>query len=124
MLLAKWLLSGGVPRNLTPEGTPVSRQDTAAALLRRIKANPVRRRPTPMAARNRQALINALETARRAVCAYGPDARTCDCKYGLVPDNGHDFQPAVLHSEETGCPELRDMIHAIQAELDAAAEAA
>lgn len=92
--------------------------DRAAELLRRMKADPTKRRPSSWTPTLRQNLIDALEEARKAVCAYGPLARTCDCKYGLVPDNGYDWQPAMLGSEQTGCPELRDLIRAIRAEME------
>lgn len=52
----------------------------------------------------RERLLEAVTKMRRAVCAYGPNAQECDCKYGAS---------AVGHmstgSEETGCPELRSI---------------
>ena len=50
----------------------------------------------------KEALFITLETARRAICCYAGDP--CDCKYGRRPDTQ---APA---SEQTGCPELRDLI--------------
>lgn len=50
------------------------------------------------------ALATALEAVRRRICAYGPQARTCDCKFGISLDG-------IGYSEQTGCPELREMIH-------------
>jgi hypothetical protein len=46
---------------------------------------------------NRKALVVALERVRKAVCQYS--GSKCDCKYG-----------ASISGEETGCPELRDVI--------------
>lgn len=89
--------------------TPAS---MAAQLLAQIKADPARRKPTYCTNDNRRALIAALEAARKAVCGYaGP---TCDCKYGLVPGGA---EPYGLGSEETGCPEIRDLIRLVNAEL-------
>lgn len=52
----------------------------------------------------RETLLAAVTKMRRSVCAYGPNAQECDCKYGAS---------AVGHlstgSEETGCPELRSI---------------
>lgn len=45
----------------------------------------------------RKELIEALERVRKAVCQYS--GSRCDCKYG-----------ASIRGEETGCPELRDVI--------------
>jgi hypothetical protein len=50
-------------------------------------------------------LAYAVEMARRRVCAYSDgrhDAR-CDCKYRLPG------RPVT--SEQTGCPELRELVH-------------
>lgn len=52
-----------------------------------------------------EALAHALEAVRRRVCAYGPDAQRCDCKYGLTTE-----QKDRLGSERTGCPELRSAV--------------
>lgn len=59
------------------------------------------------------ALAATLEMVRRGVCAYGPLATTCDCKYGM----GKQITPAGeisgikrFNSEMTGCPELRSVI--------------
>jgi hypothetical protein len=47
--------------------------------------------------------LAALRLAQRAVCTYmGP---TCDCKYGASGEG-----------EQTGCPELRDLIDRYDAE--------
>ncbi len=54
-------------------------------------------------------VIRGLEAVRRSVCAYGPNADRCDCKYGRSDK---------IQGEQTGCPELRaaiDMIMAIHA---------
>lgn len=93
---------------------------SAADLLRQMREDPRRRRPTPYTARNRDRLIAALEAARRSVCAYGPEARTCDCKYGMFPPAADaPFQgPKFLGSEETGCPELRDLIRTLEREAE------
>lgn len=68
----------------------------------------------------RQHLINALEAARRDVCAYGPHAATCDCKYGLMPAVGEALSSNARNCshrncEHTGCPELRDEINRLRA---------
>ncbi len=51
------------------------------------------------------ALAHALEAVRRRTCVYGPDAVTCDCKYGLTTAAAER-----LGSERSGCPELRSTI--------------
>lgn len=56
------------------------------------------------------ALAEALEAARRRVCAYNwppyeSDVR-CDCKYGSSVKEKTSYG-----SESTGCPELREMIY-------------
>ena len=56
-------------------------------------------------ARRKQRLQEALEEARREVCAYNPYGPTCDCKSGLV--GAQRFGDS---TEMTGCPEIRDMI--------------
>lgn len=71
---------------------------------------------------DRMALAMTLEQLRRQVCCYGGGNR-CDCKYGLRVERG-----AVLNefgvknpegtarsagSEQTGCPELREIIHSL-----------
>lgn len=85
----------------------------------------------------RKALAQTLEALRRRVCAYGGGTR-CDCKYGLTvaddvkveragafgtSDNGirvtrfdsktrqHVEVEDRGASEQTGCPELREIIH-------------
>jgi hypothetical protein len=54
-------------------------------------------------------LARTLEAIRRRVCAYNMGIRNedvrCDCKYGLT------FDSSRRGSEETGCPELRELIH-------------
>lgn len=64
---------------------------------------------------DKEELAKALELVRRRVCAYGGGLNghgTCDCKYGLDIDkqvSGEvDYTP---WSEQTGCPELRSVIH-------------
>lgn len=62
-------------------------------------------------------LLDALEEARKAVCCYSPLARTCDCKYGLIPPTD-PAEPVPLNAincthrncEHTGCPEIRSMM--------------
>lgn len=54
-------------------------------------------------------LAKTLEVIRRQVCAYNwgqvdGDVR-CDCKYGLTLGTDTRFG-----SEQTGCPELRELI--------------
>ena len=75
------------------------------------------------------ALAMALESVRRGICAYGGGNR-CDCKYGIRPERGaeiHEFgishpdkqaegrmsfyRGVTGNSEQTGCPELREIIH-------------
>ena len=48
--------------------------------------------------RSKQEIIEGLENLRKAICGYGPNAPTCDCKYG---------GSRIAHSEQTGCPEVR-----------------
>lgn len=55
-------------------------------------------------------LAAALELVRRRICAYGPLATTCDCKYGLGKYILPKGDPGYVNSEETGCPELRSVI--------------
>jgi hypothetical protein len=52
-------------------------------------------------------LIANLETLRRRLCEYGPDAERCDCKYG-----------ASGRSEQSGCPELRLAIEWVKGNAD------
>lgn len=83
---------------------------------------------------DRVVLAMTLEAIRRQVCCYGGGNR-CDCKYGLMPDihavvhefgisrgekspqrttlTGPDYYIGVKNenSEQTGCPELRELIH-------------
>lgn len=70
-----------------------------------------------------QILLDALEKARQEVCHYGPHARTCDCKWGLVPPT----DPAAVvpinaihcthrNCEHSGCPELRNLMGRIKRE--------
>lgn len=66
---------------------------------------------------DRVELAMTLEALRRQVCCYGGGNR-CDCKYGLRPDLGADVQEFGVigsktygNSEQTGCPELREIIH-------------
>lgn len=73
--------------------------------------------PNRLAPDPHQVLIDALEQARREVCGYGPLARTCDCKYGLIlpTDPAEPVLPSATHCthrscEHTGCPEIRSMV--------------
>ena len=50
-------------------------------------------------------IIAGLEGIRKCLCAYGPHASTCDCKYGGPKNDG---------GEETGCPELRAAIEILK----------
>lgn len=62
-------------------------------------------------------LIQALETARREVCSYSPLARTCDCKYGLLPVDPMPTTAARCrhnNCEHNGCPDLRQMIQRVR----------
>ena len=70
-----------------------------------------------------QILLDALEEARKRVCHYGPHARTCDCKWGLVPsgDPAEVVPVNAIHCthrncEHSGCPELRDLMNRIKRE--------
>ena len=47
-------------------------------------------------------LYEQLESARRHICVYNRDP--CDCKYGRISISSPS-------GEQTGCPELRDLIH-------------
>lgn len=49
-------------------------------------------------------LAKALEAVRRRICAYGGNGR-CDCKYGAHSTFTRRGR------EETGCPELAELIH-------------
>lgn len=53
-------------------------------------------------------LASALEYVRRRTCAYGPNARRCDCKQGAGKALTKGGSP---DSEQTGCTELREVIH-------------
>ena len=55
-----------------------------------------------------EGLADALEALRKRLCAYGPDATRCDCKY-LLP-NGAPSARVMGRSEVTGCPELRYVV--------------
>jgi hypothetical protein len=55
-------------------------------------------------------LAAALELVRRCICGYGPNATTCDCKYGAGSELTNP-EGRYLNSEQTGCPELREVIH-------------
>jgi hypothetical protein len=60
-----------------------------------------------------QNMLDALERARKEVCGYGPLARTCDCKYGLVPYSTMGSNTANCthrYCEHTGCPEIRQLM--------------
>ena len=60
-----------------------------------------------------QLVIDALEAARKSICGYGPLARTCDCKYGLIPYAMQGSLTAACrhsHCEHTGCPEIRELL--------------
>jgi len=69
---------------------------------------------------DREALAAALEAVRRRVCAYSMAPFTgdfhydnrCDCKYGLDIDKLVSGEVEYRHTgEQTGCPELRSVIH-------------
>jgi hypothetical protein len=68
-------------------------------------------------------LASALEAVRCRICAYGPLADTCDCKYGLG-ETLTAGPPAQSGSERTGCPELRSAIRLLLHPEDAARAAA
>jgi hypothetical protein len=59
---------------------------------------------------SQERLIAGLEELRKSVCAYGPDAVRCDCKFGVTCPRLH------AGSEQTGCPELRQVIEYLQGE--------
>jgi hypothetical protein len=52
-------------------------------------------------------LVRSLETLRRGLCAYGPTAVTCDCKFLDIPPD----KPR--NNEQTGCCEIRQAIRII-----------
>ena len=57
------------------------------------------------------ALAAALEYVRRKVCCYNLSIERdvhCDCKYGLSIEDG---ERRSVSSEQTGCPELREVIY-------------
>lgn len=56
-------------------------------------------------------LAAALEYVRRTICCYSLDIERdvrCDCKYGLSIEDG---ERRGVGSEQTGCPELREVIY-------------
>lgn len=55
---------------------------------------------------DRLTILDAIKAARRRACCYMGD--TCDCKYGAV-EKDH-MSPFQYPGEQTGCPELRDVI--------------
>lgn len=59
------------------------------------------------------ALAAALEYVRRRICGYSirlQDVR-CDCKYGLSIEKVQSGDEIDYGSEQTGCPELREVIY-------------
>lgn len=60
--------------------------------------------PPVMFGVDREKLIESLEALRKTVCAYGPDADRCDCKFGI------SYTGRRNSTEQTGCPELRQAI--------------
>lgn len=102
---------------MTPPAA-ASRRNQAARLLRELRDDPRRRLHSEASVRVTQRLITELEATRRKVCPYpGP---TCDCKYGAFPGGEPRFQPKRLGDEHNGCPELREMIRALQADIEPA----
>jgi hypothetical protein len=59
---------------------------------------------------SQERIIAGLEELRKVVCAYGPDAERCDCKFGVK------YPRKYAGSEQTGCPELRQAIEYLQGE--------
>lgn len=61
------------------------------------------------------ALAAALEHVRRRVCCYSMGHVRCDCKYGVsiedLPPGAGDKLNYDYGSEQTGCPELREVIY-------------
>lgn len=57
-------------------------------------------------------LIENLELLRKQLCAYGPDAKRCDCKYRNL-EAASSFR-TMGRGEVTGCPELRLAIKRLQ----------
>ena len=56
-------------------------------------------------------LLPVLRDMQNQRCVYGTtegDGRMCDCKYG--------WTPGTRNSEQTGCPELRQVIRTIEAQ--------
>jgi len=50
-------------------------------------------------------IANQLDAVRRMVCPYGAgENESCDCKYGISNET------QLIRSEQTGCPELRDLV--------------
>jgi hypothetical protein len=60
-------------------------------------------------------LAAALEATRRRICAYGPTATRCDCKYGagVHLNLGHVNPDGTVKAgdEQSGCPEISEVIH-------------
>ena len=71
---------------------------------------------TAMNVHSNEELAATLEQLRRQVCVYG-GGDFCDCKYGLKAEGTtQDWMRArgerrKWHGEQTGCPELRELIH-------------
>ena len=69
---------------------------------------------------DREALAKALEAVRRTICGYNMSVMLddfrhdprCDCKYGLDVDKLVSGEVKYGSTgEQTGCPELRSVIH-------------
>jgi hypothetical protein len=56
---------------------------------------------------NRERLIAGLEVLRQSLCPYRRPGHDCDCKYGVA-----------LRGEQTGCPEVREVIGLLSAMSD------
>lgn len=49
---------------------------------------------------SKKLLVKGLRNVQKRLCCYGPDAPTCNCKYGVELDSSR------TSSELTGCPEV------------------
>jgi hypothetical protein len=64
----------------------------------------------------KEEIIIVLEAVRKRICGYMGDH--CDCKYGYIEKFEKNENPELfakfIRGEQTGCPELRDVINFIQ----------
>lgn len=66
--------------------------------------------------KRREVLLSALEEVQVRVCAYGSKER-CDCKYG-IKNEGDLAKNHFYSGEQTGCPEVREIIAVLKEMTD------